>query len=183
VTGLFSSEDPRRSAERALLDRRIVLLSGTIDAQRAGDVAATIMTLDALGDDPVELRLNAESDSLDVAFTLIDTIDVLGVHVNATVASTVGGTIGGVLAVCSHRRIGTLGRIHLRQPTAGFSGPATDLHRRAADLEARVQRFVGRLAEATGQPFEHVEADLRLGRHLSADDALGYRIVDEVVDP
>ncbi len=183
MTGLFSSEDPRRSAERALLDRRIVLVSGAVDDQRAGDVAATIMTLDALGDDPVELRLNAESDSLDAAFTLIDTIDVLGVQVNATVASTVGGTIAGVLAVCRHRRIGTLGRIHLLEPTASFCGPATDLHRRATDLEARLQRFVRRLAEATDQPFEHVEADLRLGRHLSAGDALGYGIVDEIVRP
>jgi ATP-dependent Clp protease protease subunit len=158
-------------------------VSGTVDEQRAGDVAATIMTLDALGDDPVELRLNAESDSLDAAFTLIDTIDVLGVQVNATVASTVGGSIAGVLAACGHRRIGSLGRIHLREPRAGFSGAATDLHRRAADLEARLQRYLHRLAEATGQPFEHVEADLRLGRHLSAEDALGYGIVDEIVQP
>ncbi len=160
-----------------------MLLSGTVDEQRAGDVAATIMTLDALGDDPVELRLNAESDSLDAAFTLIDTIDVLGVQINATVASTVGGSIAGVLAVCRHRRIGSLGRIHLREPRAGFSGAATDLHRRATDLEARLQRYLHRLAEATGQPFEHVEADLRLGRHLSAEDGLGYGIVDEIVQP
>jgi ATP-dependent Clp protease protease subunit len=183
VTGPTASEGPRLSAERALLDRRIILLSGTIDAARASDAAATVMTLDALGDDPVELRLNAESDSLDVAFTLMDTIDVLGVQVNATVASTVGGTIAGVLAVCTHRRIGALGRIHLREPTAEFSGAATDLHRRATDLETRMRSYLRRLAEATGQPFEHVEADLRLARHLSAEDALSYGIVDSVVRP
>jgi ATP-dependent Clp protease protease subunit len=183
VTGPFPSQEPRLSAERALLDRRIVLLSGTIDAAQASDAAATVMTLDALGDDPVELRLNAESDSLDVAFTLMDTIDVLGVQVTATVASTVGGTIAGVLAVCTRRRIGASGRIHLREPTADFSGAAADLHRRATDLEARVKSYLRRLAEATGQPFEHVEADLRLGRHLSAESALSYGIVDEIVRP
>ena len=123
MTGSFPSGYPRPSAERALLDRRIILLSGRIDHQRASDAAATMMTLDALGDDPVELRLNADSDSLDVAFALIDTIDVLAVQVNATVASTVGGTMAGVLAVCSHRRIGTLGRIHLREPTADCDVP------------------------------------------------------------
>jgi len=183
MTGSFPSGYPRPSAERALLDRRIILLSGRIDHQRASDAAATMMTLDALGDDPVELRLNADSDSLDVAFALIDTIDVLGVHVTATVASTVGGTMAGVLAVCSHRRIGALGRIHFREPTADFSGPATDLQRQATDLETRVLQYVRRLAEATRQPFEHVEADLRLGRHLSAETALGYGIVDEIVGP
>ena len=183
MTGSFPSGYPRPSAERALLDRRIILLSGRIDHQRASDAAATMMTLDALGDDPVELRLNAESDSLDVAFALIDTIDVLGVQVNATVASTVGGTMAGVLAVCTHRRIGTLGRIQLREPTADLAGPATDLHRRATELETRVGDFVRRLAEAVGQPFEHVEADLRLGRHLTAETGLGYGIVDEIVRP
>lgn len=183
MTGIFPPDDARRSAEGALLDRRIVLLSGTIDHQRAGDVAATIMTLDALGDDPVELRLNAESDSLDVAFTLIDTIDVLGVEVNGTVASAVGGTMAGVLAVCAHRRIGTFGRIHLREPVSGFSGPATDLQRRATELESRVGQFVRRLAEATRRPFEHVEADLRQGRYLSGETALAYGIVDEIVRP
>jgi ATP-dependent Clp protease protease subunit len=183
VTGPFPSQEPRLSAERALLDRRIVLLSGTIDAAQASEAAATVMTLDALGDDPVELRLNAESDSLDVAFTLMDTIDVLGVQVNATVASTVGGTIAGVLAVCTRRRIGASGRIHLREPTADFSGAAADLHRRATDLEARVKSYLRRLAEATGQPFEHVEADLRHQRHLSAESALSYGIVDEIVRP
>ena len=43
--------------------------------------------------------------------------------------------------------------------------------------------FVRRLAEAVGQPFEHVEADLRLGRHLTAETGLGYGIVDEIVRP
>jgi ATP-dependent Clp protease protease subunit len=183
MTGPSPFEEPGLLAERALLDRRIVLLSGTIDAARASDAAARVMTLDALGDDPVELRLNAESDSLDAAFTLMDTIDVIGVQVNATVASTVGGTIAGVLAVCTHRRTGALGRIHLREPTADFWGAATDLHRRATDLESRVSSYLRRLAEAIRQPFEHVEADLRLGRHLSAEAALSYGIVDEIVRP
>lgn len=183
MNGVFGPEDPRLAAERALLDRRVVLLSGRIDPERASEVAATVMTLDALGDDPVELRLNAESDSLDVAFALIDTIDVVGVQVTATVASTVGGTLAGVLAVCSHRRIGALGRVHLREPTADFSGAARDLQVRANDLETRVGSYVRRLAAATGRPFEHVEADVRTGQHLSADAALAYGIVDEIVRP
>jgi ATP-dependent Clp protease protease subunit len=181
VTGLSPAGDPRPATEQLLLDRRIVLLSGAVDLPRATDVAAALMTLDALGDQPIELRLNAESDSLDVAFTVMDTVDVLGVQVNATVASTVGGTVAGVLAVCAHRRMGTLGRIHLREPTADFSGAATDLNRHASDLESRLHDYVRRLAEATGRPFEHVEADLRSGRHLSAETALSYGLVDEVL--
>lgn len=181
MTGLSPPGDPRSATEQFLLDRRIVLLTGLVDLSQATDVAAALMTLDALGDQPIELRLNAESDSLDVAFTLMDTVDVLGVRVNATVASTVGGTIAGVLAVCAHRRMGTLGRIHLREPTADFRGAAADLDRHASDLESRLRDYARRLAEATGRPFEHVEADLRAGRHLSAETAISYGLVDEVL--
>ncbi len=168
-------------AEDALLERRIVLVSGPVDVGRASDVAASLMALELSGGEPVEMRFNAESDSLDVAFALMDTIDNLGVAVNATVAGSVGGTLVGVVAVCRHRRIGAMGRLHLREPHADLAGGAADLSRQATDLQSRVESFVRRLAEATGRPFEHIEADMRTGRHLDAAGAVGYGLVDEVL--
>lgn len=173
--------DGMSTAERALLDRRIVLVTGQVDPARASAVAASLMTLDAVGDGPVEMRIGAESDSLEAAFALIDTIDSLGIEVNATVAGTVGGTMVGVLAACRRRRIGALGHIHLREPRAEFTGVASELHRQAADMQERVERFARRLAQATGRPFEHVEADLRNGRHFDASAAIAYGLVDEMV--
>lgn len=169
------------SVEQALFDRRIVMVSGRLDSERAGRVAAALMTLDALGDDPIELRINGESDSLDAAFAVIDTIDVLGVPVNANVAGSVGGTVVGVVAVCAKRRIGSSGRIHLREPQGEMAGVASELQKRAADLQDRLERFVRRLAEAIDRPFEHVEADMRSGRYFDAESALAYGLVDEVV--
>jgi ATP-dependent Clp protease protease subunit len=176
-------DDPSASPslERALFERRILLLSGAVDDARAGEVAAGLMTLDSLGSDPIELRLSATSESLDVAFCLMDAIDTAGAIVNGSVASAVGGTMVGVLAVCGHRRIGLFGRIDLREPEADFQGSATELARQAAALEARVADFVRRVSEATGRPFEHVEADLRMGRSLDAEAALAYGLVDEIV--
>jgi ATP-dependent Clp protease, protease subunit len=171
------------SAEQALFDRRMVLISGVVGAAEAGTVAGSLITLDALGPEPIEMRLSAESDSLDQAFSIMDTIGVLSAPVHATVAGSVGGTMVGVLAVCRHRRIGTFGRIHLREPQAELSGAAAELERMAADLGSRVEMFARRLSEATGRPFEHVEADLRMGRHLDAEAARAYGLVDEIVGP
>jgi ATP-dependent Clp protease protease subunit len=165
----------------ALFDRRLLLVSGVVTPERASEVAASLMTLDAIGDEPVELRLNAGSDSLDAAFCLIDTVDVLAVDVNATVAGAVTGTMVGVLAVCRHRRVGPLATVQLREPSAALSGRAADLDREAGDLVGRVERFVRRLAEATGRPFEHIEADLRIGRNLDAAQAVAYGLADEIV--
>lgn len=175
-------ESMHGSLEQALFDRRVMIVGGEVDLTRAGQLAASLMTLDALGDDPVELRLSAESDSLDVAFCLIDTIDVLGVAINATVAGSVGGTMAGVLAVCRHRRIGAHGHIHLREPRSEVQGHADDIWRHATDIGTRMQRYCHRLASATNRPFEYVEAELRVGLHLDAGSALAYGLVDEIID-
>jgi ATP-dependent Clp protease protease subunit len=171
---------PRSDLAQALLARRTILLSGAVDSPRAGDAVAALLTLDALGDEPIELRLNAESDSLEAAFSLMDTIDAMGVTVNATVASTVGGTMVGVLAVCGRRRMGRAGRIHLREPSTEVAGPALVVGRQAADFERQVEAFVRRLSEATARPFEHVEAELRVGAHLGPEEALAFGLVDEL---
>lgn len=173
--------NPLWAAEQALLDRRIILVNGPVDHSRAAVVAAALITLDARSDEPVEMRLSAESDSLDVAFSLIDTIDSLGVTVNGTVAGTVGGTMVGVLAACRYRRIGALGHIHLCEPRAEFTGVASDLQRQAASMQERLESFVRRIARTTGRPFEHVEADLRAGLHLDAPGAVSYGLVDQIV--
>lgn len=169
------------AAEQALLDRRIILVNGVVDPARSTAIAASLIALDALADEPVDMRISAESDSLDVALALIDTLDSLRAAVNGTVAGTVGGTMVGVLAVCRHRRIGAHGHIHLREPRAEFTGVASQLHRQAADMQGRLESLIRRIATATGRPFEHVEADLRSGLHLDAAGAVAYGLADEIV--
>jgi ATP-dependent Clp protease protease subunit len=138
------------------------------------------MALDALGDDPIELRVNARSDSLDAAFCLIDTIDALGVYIHSTIVGAVAGTMVGVAAVCHRRRIGASGRIDLSEPRDRYMGTAAHLERQAGALDRRVHMYLHRLAEATGRPFEHLEADHRAGRFLTAEEALLYGLVDEI---
>ncbi len=169
------------AAEQALLDLRIVLVNGDVDHAKSAAIVASLMALEAFGDEPVEMRISAGSDSLDVALALIDTVDALRVAVNGTVTGTVGGTMVGVLAVCRHRRIGAHGHIHLHEPRAEFIGVASQLHRQAVDMQERLESFVRRIAEATGQAFEHVEADLRSGLHLDAAGAVAYGLADEIV--
>lgn len=175
--------DRLSAAEQALLDRRIVLVSGQVDHARSAAIVASLIVLEATGDEPVDIRMNAESDSLDVALAVIDTIDTLGVAVHGTVAGSVGGTMVGVLAACRHRRMGALGHIHLREPRAEFTGVARELHQQAADMQGRVEDLVRRIAQATGRPFEHLEADMRSGLHLDASGALAYGLVHEIIGP
>jgi ATP-dependent Clp protease protease subunit len=168
-------------ARAMLLERRIVLVSGELDDALAGRAAAEVMMLDARGDDPIELRLDSGAGSIDAAFTLIDTIDLCGVEVHVTVAGRIEGPALGVLAVGHLRRATEHARLRLKDPSIELSGSATALAELArAELE-RQAHFHERLATATGRPLEEVTADCAAGRYLSADEAVTYGLVDEIV--
>ncbi len=169
--------------QQALFERRIVMIGGHVGDDKATEVAAALMTLDALGDEPIEIRLNAHSDSLEVAFSLIDTIDALGVAINATVTGAVSGTMVGPVAVCRKRLIGASGRIELREPHAGYDGSASHIERQAEAFDSLWHRYLHRLAEACGQPFEHLEADHRARRYLDPSQAVAYGLIDEIINP
>lgn len=177
---------PGGMAERlqaAMFERRMVMLTGEVDAGRAGDVVATLLTLDALGDEPIDLRLDGHSDSLDAAFSLMDTVESLGVPVRVICSGRVSGTLVGLLAVAAGRVMSPHARIHLAEPRDAFRGRAADVAARAAHERDRLAIFQRRLAERTGHPLEHIEADMQSGRYLDAEQALRYGLVDAVIGP
>ena len=167
--------------QAAMFERRLVMLSGEVDPERAGDVVASLLTLDALGDEPIDLRVDAHSDSLDAAFSLMDTIESLGVPVRVICSGSVSGTLVGLLAVADGRVISRHGRIRLGEPRDSFAGRASDVAARAAHEQQRLAEFQRRLAERTGHPLEHIEADMQSGRYLGADEARAYGLVDAVL--
>lgn len=164
-----------------LLEQRIVLVSGNLDDAFGSRVVAELMTLDATGDAPVSLQLDSGGGSLDAAFAIMDTIDLLGVSVRVTCLGRAEGPAVGVLAV-GHRRLATEhARIRLTDPDIVVSGPATELAGRASAEMDRITSFHARLAAATRRRVDDVAADCRAGRYLSAAEARSYGLVDELV--
>jgi ATP-dependent Clp protease protease subunit len=167
--------------QAALFARRIVSVSGPLDERTAGDTAAALLTLDALGDDPIDLRIDCPTAPLGPAFTVMDTIDAIGVPVVVTCVGTAGQGAAGVLAVGTHRRINPHGRVHLGQPEVRFVGRATEIEAASAHHADHLAQFQRRLARATSHPLEHLEADMAASRLLDAAAAQAYGLVDEIL--
>ena len=51
------------------------------------------------------------------------------------------------------------------------------------DHRAQLARFCERLASATHQQAATIEADMRAGRFLSAEEAKDYGLIDEITRP
>lgn len=177
------ARDPAEWMRAQLWERRTVAITGALDDRAATTAAAELMALDAGGDDAVFLHVDCGGGTLEAAFTVIDTIDLLGVPLRARCVGRAEGVAAGIVTVAHHRSATPHARFKLALPEVSFGGSASELEASTREHQRRMESFVARVSQATGQPFEHVEADLERGRWLDADEALEYGLIDEIERP
>jgi ATP-dependent protease ClpP protease subunit len=183
VEGDVPASEPQQvldEVRRALLARRIVLAHGTLDDRTAAAIAASLMMLDATGDDRVVLRMTGTDATIETGLVLIDVIDVLGVPVDTVGAGTLAGGAVGVLAAGRNRLLAQHSRLRLREPDSCVSGRAVDIERAVAEHEGRRDRFLAHVAARTGRPLPQVVAEWDDGSVLEAADAVSLGYADDV---
>ena len=169
--------------QEKLFERRIVLVTGRLDADLAAGAAAALITLDAIGDEPIELHLDSPDGTLESAFVLIDTIDLLHATLLAHCRGQVGGPAIGVAAAADHRSASPHTRFWLFQPTGQFSGTPDQIASHSRQQQELLWRLHARLAHLTGRPAEEIAEDMRRGRYLDVTEALVYGLIDEIRAP
>ncbi len=175
--------DLSEALAQRLFEQRVVVLHGTLDDMAATRVAAELMTLDAQGDSAVSVRIDCADGRLDLALTLMDVVELLGVPVRALCLGQVGGAALGVLAVCSHRAAMPSTRLQLREPPTRMEAAARNVAQWAQVRADERARFCSRLAAAVGKPVSTVADDLAAGLFMGAEDALAYGLLDEICRP
>lgn len=167
-------------AER-LFDRRIVFLRGPVTPPEASTAAAALLSLDALGPEPIQLHFAAPDGDLDAVFALIDAIDSLRAPVHAVATAEVGGAAIGVYAVARRRVAYPHARFRLAEPRVSeIAGTADDVASAAGRHLRALEELLVRVAGATGQPRSRVEDDFSTGLLLDAAQARDYGLVDEI---
>lgn len=160
----------------SLFARRVVLVNGELTSDKASETAAALLTLDALGDEHIELRLQVPMASWEAAGVLIDVIDVVGVPVHTFGLGLVGGGAVGILAAGAHRAVSPHSRLHLRHPETSASGRPGDIARTIEAQTSLQAEFVRLLSERTGREMLEIEEEWGRGGYLDAPSAiaLGY---------
>lgn len=165
-----------------LLDRRIVLVSGPLHGALAARACAQILALAARAEEPILIYLSSPDGDLDAAITVMDTLDAVGMPVNAIVTGHLGGPSVGVLAAVDRRRAYPHATFRLSEPRTQFRGTGDQVAAEAARAHALLGSLYERLARATGRPVDDIRRDARAGRVLTAAEAIDYGLVEGIVD-
>ena len=168
---------------RLLVDR-IVFLGTPVDDTVSNVIIAQLLFLQMT--DPkkdIHLYINSPGCSVTAGLAIYDTMQFLTCDVN-TYCIGQAASMGAVLLAAgtkAKRYALPNARIMIHQPWGGVQGQATDISIQAQEILRLKDRINEILAKHCGKAVDTVAKDTDRDRFMSADDAKGYGLVDEVV--
>lgn len=173
----------RMAPYERLYRRRIVFLRGAIQDTVADDLAASLMALDEDGDDDITMVIDSPGGDTYGMFAIHDVVQSLRSTVHTRCIGMAASAGGFILATGTGVRSATPNaRIMLHQPWGGIRrSTAADLRTQAEQFLDTRRRMEETLAARTGQDVARVHEDIDRDLWLSAEDAVGYGVIDEVV--
>jgi ATP-dependent Clp protease protease subunit len=167
-----------------LLKDRIVFLGDEVNSATANLVVAQMLFL--ANEDPkkdIKFYINSPGGSVYDGLAIIDTMNYIEPDVQ-TIGIGLQASMGAMLLSCGakgKRYVLPNARIMIHQPSSGTRGKITD-----QEIELREGIFLKkRLAEIfaknTGKDLKTVEKDMDRDNWMSAEEALKYGIIDEII--
>ncbi|MGW8376875.1 ATP-dependent Clp protease proteolytic subunit [Streptomyces sp. ODS28] len=170
-----------------LLEERIVFLGTPIDDTSANDVIAQLIHLEgAAPDQAVSLYINSPGGSVTSMTAIYDTMQFISCEVETTCLGQAASAASVLLAAgAPGRRMALPGaRILLHQPALSepVQGQAADLEIQAREMQRTRELLEELYARHTGRTPAQVHADLERDTILTAEQAVGYGIVDRLTE-
>ena len=167
-----------------LLKERIVFLGTPIDDAVGNLIMAQLLHLES--EDPekdINLYVNSPGGSMTTLFAIYDTMQ----YIKPDVSTIVMGQAASAAAVLSlagakgKRYALPHARILLHQPYGGAEGQAVDIEIQAKEIVRNRELMNQIIANHTGQPLESVSKDTDRDFILTAEHAVEYGVVDEII--
>ena len=168
-----------------LLKERVVFLIGPLNDHVANLVIAQMLFLESENPDKdISLYINSPGGSVSSGLAIFDTINFIKPDVS-TLCIGMAASMGAFLLAA-----GTKGkrlclpnsRVMIHQPLGGVSGQATDIEIHAKEILALKNQLNKILSQQTGQSLKTIAKDTDRDNFMSAQDALKYGIVDNVIE-
>jgi len=185
VSNLSPGGDPSGDVYQRLLKERIVFLGTQVDDASANLICAQLLLL--ASEDPerdISLYINSPGGSVTAGLAIYDTMQFVPCDVS-TVCMGLAASMGQFLlcAGAKGKRFSLPhSRILMHQPSGQAQGQATDIAIQAEQIIYLKKMMAERIAFHTGQPVERIEADSDRDRWFTAQEALEYGFIDQVIE-
>lgn len=169
-----------------LLKDRIVFLGGEIDDISANLVVAQMLFLEMEDpDQDIMLYINSPGGSISAGMAIYDTMHYVKCEVS-TVCVGMAASMGAFLLASGakgKRRALPNAEIMIHQPLGGARGQATDIAIQAEQI-LRIKRKMNELlSKHTGQSLKTIEKDVERDHYMTAEEALKYGLIDQIIAP
>ena len=167
-----------------LLRERIIFLGSPVGDQVANLIIAQLLYLEREDPDKdISLYINSPGGVITSGMAILDTMNLIAPDVS-TICVGLAASMGTVLlcAGAKGKRF-TLANstIHMHQPLGGAQGQATDIEIAAREILRAQDRIRQIISEQSGQSYEQVAKDTDRDFYLTAEQAVEYGLVDEIL--
>lgn len=166
-----------------LLGERIIFLGQQVDDDIANKITAQLLLLAADPDKDIYLYINSPGGSVTAGMAVYDTMQYIPNDV-VTIGMGLAASMGQFLLTG-----GTAGKrfalpntdILMHQGSAGLGGTASDIKIQAEQLLRTKKRMAEITARHSGQTVETIIRDGDRDRWYSAEEAVQYGLIDEII--
>ena len=155
-----------------LLKERIIFLGEEVTDVSASLIVAQLLFLES--EDPgkdINLYINSPGGSVTAGMAIYDTMNYIKCDVS-TVCIGMAASMGAFLLA---------GGAKIHQPSGGAQGQATEIQIVAEKILQTKKKLNEILAANTGQPYEVICRDTERDNYMTAEEALKYGLIDQVI--
>jgi ATP-dependent Clp protease protease subunit len=167
-----------------LLKERIVFINTAIDDYLSASVVAQLLFLDHENSNKdIFLYINSPGGMVASGTAIYDTMQFIQSDVS-TICMGEAMSMGALLLTAGapgKRFALPNSRIMIHQPLGGFSGQASDIDIHAKEILRMKDKLNELISHHTGQPLVKVKADTDRNNYMSAEDAVEYGLIDEIM--
>jgi ATP-dependent Clp protease protease subunit len=167
-----------------LLKERVVFLVGPIDEMSANVIVAQLLFLESENPDKdISFYINSPGGMVAAGLAIYDTMQFVKPNVSTLCIGQAASM--GALLLCAGAKGKRFclqnSRVMIHQPMGGFEGQASDVEIHAKEILFLKSKLNEIMARHTGQSVERISRDTDRDNFLSAEEALQYGLVDQVL--
>jgi ATP-dependent Clp protease protease subunit len=168
-----------------LLKDRIVMLDTDVNEHSASIIVAQLLFLESQGNEDISFFINSPGGVVTAGMAIYDTMQFIRPDV-ATIVMGQACSMGSLLACAGapgKRKMLPNARHMIHQPSGGARGQATDMQIQVEEIlkmkKSLTEIYVKH--NSKGKTYEQLLADMERDKFMSAEEALEYGLVDEII--